>query len=271
MTWARIHDNALTHPKVIGMFNFRDPFHLWIWGISYASQHLTDGFIPREAIPAVSRKAEQTLILKKLWEPRDGGITIHDYTTWNNTKEFVTSKRAKDRDRKAAVRADTPERRRSDPSPATSPPVAAAESLSDLPSGMDLRSPEREFERKPMAEARSRRPIFVGQRLVVFEWMLDDIRKTLGKTWENFGLDEWFYTADAKAAALDLVIPKRDQHAWLQKELLVEVARRGLTVAGAEPDPYADYPTAWQCSECGGMHEGTQEQRRQGVCLAAKV
>ena len=265
MAWVRIHDGALTHPKVVGMFNPRDPFHLWIWGLSYSQMHLTDGYIPRDAVPVGSRKAEHALCLRGLWEPDErGGLRIHDYIDWNNSKKFVTNKRVAAKERMAAVRANTPQRTNTEHTLENERDVGGA----NVPIGVrtDLSSLEKEPEKKPFVEARSKRPVFAGQRVTVFEWMLDDLRQILGPYTEGFALDEWFYELDAKAMRLNLVMPKRDKGAWIQSQLLEEAARRGLKIAGATDDPYAKYPTAWQCTECGEIHEGTQEQGRKRAC-----
>jgi hypothetical protein len=280
MSWVRIHAGALTHPKIVGLVNYRDPLHLWVWGLSYAQMHLTDGYISREAIPAGTKKAEQTLILRKLWEPDDrGGIRVHDYTAWNNSRDVVTSKRGSARERMASVRAnklseqpertisEQPERTTDEHGERTFPAAAERTPLLDLKRSVL----EKEPEKKPFAEARSKRPIFVGQRLVVFEWMWDDIRKTLGNYTDDFNLDQWFYDLDAKAMRLNLVIPKRDQGAWLQAQLVEEAARRGLNMAGAVQDPHANFPTAWHCPTCGELHEGTQEQGRKRVCTGVSA
>lgn len=83
--------------------------------------------------------------------------------------------------------------------------------------------------------SRSKRPIFSGQRLTVFEWMFDDCCKTLGPLTDGFGLDEWFWSLDEQAAKFGLVIPQRDGGAWLQSQLVAEAQRRGLPVAVAGP------------------------------------
>lgn len=84
------------------------------------------------------------------------------------------------------------------------------------------------------ADARSKRPIFTGQRLTVFEWMFDDCTKVLGPLTEAFDLHAWFYELDALAATASMVIPKRDGGAWLHSQLLSEATRRGLPIAIAE-------------------------------------
>lgn len=88
------------------------------------------------------------------------------------------------------------------------------------------------------ADARSKRPIFSGVRLTVFEWMLDDLRKMLGKHTETFDLHDWFFTLDAQAEREGFVIPQRDRGAWLLAQTLAEAHRRGLPIAKTDaPHP----------------------------------
>lgn len=83
----------------------------------------------------------------------------------------------------------------------------------------------------PSANARSKWPVFKGQRLVVFDWMLEDLRRLLGKHVEGFKLDEWLSTLDERIERDGLVLPQRDSGAWLQAQTLEEAERRGLAVA----------------------------------------
>lgn len=85
----------------------------------------------------------------------------------------------------------------------------------------------------PPPDARSKRPIFSGQKITVFEWMLDDCVKTLGHYTDAFDLHTWFFTLDAAALAANLIVPKRDGGAWLQEQLLLEAQRRGLPLVFA--------------------------------------
>lgn len=89
----------------------------------------------------------------------------------------------------------------------------------------------REPVREPPADARSKRPVFKGRRLVVFEWMLDDLARMLGSHTHAFDLHEWFYQLDEQAVSADVVVPQRDGGKWLQERTLEEAARRGLPVA----------------------------------------
>lgn len=87
--------------------------------------------------------------------------------------------------------------------------------------------------------ARSKRPIFTGQRLTVFEWQLDDCSRTLGEHADAFDLHEWFFALDALAVSSGLVIPKRDGGDWLQSQLVAEAQRRGLPLRMASAAPQA--------------------------------
>ena len=119
------------------------------------------------------------------------------------------------------------------------------------------------------AASGSKRPIFVGQRLTVFEWFLDRATQILGKYLEDFDIHAWFYDLDAAAARDEQVLPQRDNGAWLEAQLIEEARRRGLPIAGQADakDPYAGFSKAWSCTVCGEVHEGTQEQARRRVCL----
>ncbi len=77
---------------------------------------------------------------------------------------------------------------------------------------------------------RSGRPIFQGQRFVVFEWMFEDLARMLGPHTNDFGLDLWFWELDAKAEKAKIVKAKNDWWPWIQAELLAEAKHRGLPV-----------------------------------------
>lgn len=97
------------------------------------------------------------------------------------------------------------------------------------PISLVLSEPKKNSGRLP--NARSKRPIFTGQRLTVFEWMLDDIGKMLGAHFDGFDCHSWFLELDTRATAAGMVIPQRDGGAWLLAETLLEARRRGLPIA----------------------------------------
>lgn len=94
----------------------------------------------------------------------------------------------------------------------------------------------KEEEERPAAavNARSKHPIFKGQRLVVFAWMLEDLRRMLGALADDFHLDAWFYTLDAETATAGVVVPQRDGGKWLYDRTLEEAVRRGLPIVIAQ-------------------------------------
>jgi hypothetical protein len=82
----------------------------------------------------------------------------------------------------------------------------------------------------PKAAGRQR-PIFTGQRLVVFPWQLENLKRMLGPLVDEFNLPEWFATLDAHAAEKRIAIPQRSNGAWLEEQTYLEVQRRGLPIA----------------------------------------
>lgn len=91
MAWVRIHDAALTHPKIVALSD--RAFRLWVWGLSYCQQHLTDGVIVSAAIPERWARCAADLLERVLWEPHPSGYLVHDYLEWNDSREVVTDKR----------------------------------------------------------------------------------------------------------------------------------------------------------------------------------
>jgi uncharacterized protein YdaU (DUF1376 family) len=80
-------------------------------------------------------------------------------------------------------------------------------------------------------DARSKQPIFKGQRFVVFAWMLEDLKRMLGAHAEAFDLHAWFFDLDAEAVAANVVVPQRDGGRWVQERTHAEAVRRGLPIA----------------------------------------
>jgi hypothetical protein len=68
MPWVRLHDGALTHPKIGRLVNLSHPFDLWIWGLTQAQMHMTDGLIAADSVPRKAHKAAGALVARGLWE-----------------------------------------------------------------------------------------------------------------------------------------------------------------------------------------------------------
>jgi hypothetical protein len=110
MAYAQIHTQALSHPKVLALS--APAFRVWVAGLCYAQEHLTDGQIPRGALVALRvpapKQAVGDLVRVRLWEATADGWQIHDYATWNRTRADVETKRARDRDRMRESRTSRP-------------------------------------------------------------------------------------------------------------------------------------------------------------------
>jgi uncharacterized protein YdaU (DUF1376 family) len=90
---------------------------------------------------------------------------------------------------------------------------------------------------KPV-NGRSRRPIFTGQRFVVFDWMLEDMRRMLGpEQIDRFDVHEWFFDLDARVAKTSVFLSRADLWPWLQTELRNEAIRRGIQIVTSESMP----------------------------------
>lgn len=112
MAWVRIHDGALSNPKITGLIDLRNPFTLWVWGLSHSQMHLTDGIIVTEAVPKLALKAAAELVRRRLWETHDLGWKVHNYLRWNDCREVVMDRQTKAKDRKEAWRAKRSDARR---------------------------------------------------------------------------------------------------------------------------------------------------------------
>jgi len=116
-----LDDRLPTHPKILkagaklGEGGASQALHLYLLGITYARQHLTDGFIPNAFVSScgvVSKSGSVAKVLAnrtvRLWRKVRGGYQIHDYHQWNPKAAVVKEKRELDRQRKAQTRGANP-------------------------------------------------------------------------------------------------------------------------------------------------------------------
>jgi len=101
MSWVRIHDGAMSHPKVLALSD--RAFRVWVNGLSYCQMHLTDGFIPKAAsgIVGTTVKSVSELCSVSLWKASGDGWQVHDYLHWNDSREVIRGKRDSAAERKA--------------------------------------------------------------------------------------------------------------------------------------------------------------------------
>jgi hypothetical protein len=117
--WSRVDDGVPSHPK----FLKAGPAASWLWvcGLCYCNTHLTDGFIPQEAlvmvaaIPDIQTEADR-LVAVRLWEVVPGGYQVHDFHDFNDTKSeaLIRQDNAREQRRKAGIASGHARRRQSE-------------------------------------------------------------------------------------------------------------------------------------------------------------
>jgi len=83
VTWVRLDDRFPEHPKIVGLSD--RAFRAHVTGLAYCARFLTDGYVPRGALPPPRVLAE--LADAGLWTAQGHGCSIHDYLDWNLSKE----------------------------------------------------------------------------------------------------------------------------------------------------------------------------------------
>ena len=106
MPWAKIDDDAPSHPKM-----FRaglEAFGLWVAGNCYCNHRLTDGFIASDDLALLFpgthlqrlRRCADKLVEARLWEIVDGGWQVHDFHEYNASADQVKAERQAAKERK---------------------------------------------------------------------------------------------------------------------------------------------------------------------------
>jgi hypothetical protein len=96
--WVKIDDHFPNHPKVVRAGG--DAAWLYLCGLCYCAEHLTDGKIPAAMVPRLSdRKAPMKLARKLvdvgLWDGSETtGFVVHDWCDWNPSADEARKKRS---------------------------------------------------------------------------------------------------------------------------------------------------------------------------------
>lgn len=110
MTWVRLDDQFLEHPRVVAAG--RDARDLYLAGLCYCSRHLTDGLIPAPVLRRLAADAEiddgeasaARLVRVGLWTATEDGWTVHDYLDYQPSRDQMETARRQTADRVAAWR-----------------------------------------------------------------------------------------------------------------------------------------------------------------------
>lgn len=89
----------------------KDGALLFVVGLGYCTEHLTDGFIPKDAIPVLAAEAwtrtatANRLVEHGLWSVVDGGFAVAGWGAWNRSRDEIENHRFGARQRQARKRA----------------------------------------------------------------------------------------------------------------------------------------------------------------------
>lgn len=167
MSWARLHDGANENQKQLDAG--AEACWLWACGLMYANRQVKrNGFIPAAVVGMLypfksPQKLAAKLVSVGLWEKAPGGFQIHDYQTWNKTKEQVEHEKSEAR-RRAAESYDRRKQNSAPPSALSSAPAEVPPQKSDSagvvvvlasdPSGDPRATTDQDTARDLVAEAR---------------------------------------------------------------------------------------------------------------------
>lgn len=163
MSWFKVDDGFLTHPKVFGIKS--GPLALWLRAGLWCAKELTDGVMSARAVKALDAKPAhiQELVERGLWEPCGDGFRIHNFLKYQPSRDQVLKTRNETlqrvrKHRNAVTNADvTPA-----PGPGPVPKISSEEeekklsalSLSETaPANDRARIRDDRFEKPPVGEA----------------------------------------------------------------------------------------------------------------------
>lgn len=120
MPWGRLDDSLYDHPKLDDLPGTEEALEgipgdgmvrlaavgLWARSISWCNRFLTDGKVPRDRIVKLdgSRELADLLVRVGLFERCSGGYQVHDFLQFNDSRDVVLERRAKEAARKALWR-----------------------------------------------------------------------------------------------------------------------------------------------------------------------
>lgn len=91
MAWIRVESSVARNRKFVKAGPA--PSWLWLCGLAYCQEGLTDGFIPSEALNYLgvknARQLASHLVGAGLWDLADGGWLVHDYLQHNKPASEV--------------------------------------------------------------------------------------------------------------------------------------------------------------------------------------
>jgi hypothetical protein len=116
MPWGKLDDSLYDHPKLDEL----PPamrlacVGLWAVSISWCNRRLTDGHVPKGRIRLLGGTIQQAeaLVSVRLFDKEADGYRVHDFLDFNDSREYVMSRRAKDAERQRVQRESKQESQR---------------------------------------------------------------------------------------------------------------------------------------------------------------
>jgi len=103
VTWIKIDDTLPNNPKILPLSD--GAFRLYIEGLCYANQYLTDGFLADAVLLRLDpNNNRQELVDACLWIECLGGLQINDYTEHQTAKSEVEKKREQEQNKERSSR-----------------------------------------------------------------------------------------------------------------------------------------------------------------------
>jgi len=267
MAYIQIYVQAPRHHKILPLSDAA--FRLWVVGLCYCQEHLTDGAIPAVVLPTfgVKRAGQVAKELQDtgLWRATATGFQVHDYTDWNAPRAVVTKRRQ---------RANERYRRWQDKhaTNAVSNTVGNAV-INAVPNGAATQRNATQYVQDPPLA-----PHPASGDTWRDEWFAKAYGAYPNKAGKNPAYAVWvrdIASADeARAVVQD--IQRRVASGWvrLERRFIPKLARYleerhwedAHDEALVDPLP-AFYKHVWACPTCGDMHDGTAEQYESRACL----
>lgn len=116
MGFVFVHTGYLRHPKITRVSDKAKLLHLA--SILWTAEHLTDGYVPPDALPTLCQAVSKSprhrlswvaeLVSARLWDELPEGWHVHNFETHNrsSTRSVVEANRERWRERQRRARSD---------------------------------------------------------------------------------------------------------------------------------------------------------------------
>lgn len=216
MAYLMVETSIRTHPKFLAAGP--DASWLWLCGLGYCQDGLTDGRIPTSALEYLGvknpRKLAAKLVEVRLWEEVDGGWQMHDYFDHN----------------KAAVEVRRIMKARAEGGKLGGRPRKPSSGKPRNLEGFEGEPKEQNLIENPLRPVHPGQPVLPeqpteerarvahdGPRLRVPRWQHEDLAKRLGSKVDTFDLLTWYGRLEDELARTGEAFA--DPWRWLQARL----------------------------------------------------